>query len=511
MSISNINKRFLEQIKQDCLYKNFLHKYKDKDNFYQLLLKAGAIEEDLTETDIEAIRDYRLLTLPIINRKSDSKRPKAIVVSTGSYSPMHLGHVDSMESAKDYIENILGYEVLQGVMSLSHDGYVSIKNNGIAKLHIGERTQKAYEILKDNSWITIDRFEGEFVSTPINFSTVLERVRNYLLEHHPLVSNNVKVFYVFGADNASFAYSFVNNDKYEAICLERGIYDFNEVKKELSEFKNIHFVKNQKDSKNLSSTEVRKSIKIDNDKISGKRIYLIRKDDVSNDFASKLSRIIKCYVKDDVEIRLFDSNDIKNIKTDKSISLDKYIKGQYNLDVSRVFNLSDSQMKAFDMTSLKADFDIQIKDIPECCYTLIDDDTVSGFTINFIRDLLKRYNIEINNIEILTSQILKEDESLYDIIDARDFMFNQKIGGLVVQSFNGKNIRVPYVAPIVNLTSRASVKPEYQLLATKEILELNKEIVLSKNNNDIFEYLNLSSVEFINLYIKYLDNYLREK
>lgn len=63
----NINERFLSQIVNDCLYKNLYNNYKNEDRFLKLLCESGAIEENRTEIDDKAIKDYSLLTLPLLD------------------------------------------------------------------------------------------------------------------------------------------------------------------------------------------------------------------------------------------------------------------------------------------------------------------------------------------------------------------------------------------------------------------------------------------------------------
>lgn len=514
---NKLNKSYSEQINQDCLYKNMVVEYINEERFDDFLIKSGCIEEFLTETDKDAIKDLDLLTMPIIDfkqeyDKNNQAKKLAIVISTGSFSPMHDGHVDAMELAKKYVEDKLGYQVIQGVMSLSHDGYVSIKNNGAAKLHVGERTHLAYEKLKNKAWITIDRFEGEYVSVPINFSTVIERVRNYIIRHNKSVDLDLKVFYVFGADNASFSYAFINNDNYNSICVQRGTYDYSEIKNNLKDNLNIHFIENNTSTLNYSSTEIRKK-KNDLQKYIGKKqIYFIRTDDVSLEFCNALKNSIKDYINTDVEIRFISSQNFELDDYEKTISLDKYIKAKYNLDLSRVFALSDIQFKAFGMTSLTENIEEQIKRIPKGEYVLFDDDSVSGYTFKKVEQILNKNGIYVTQKEILVSSFINESlEVIYDIIDARDFIFNHPKGGLVVKNFNGKCIRVPYIAPFVNLTTRANILPEYQIAVSKKILEINESYNLSnKFNNHIFEECKMTKQDFIEKYKKYFNNYLGE-
>lgn len=513
---NKLNKSYFEQITKDCLYKNMVDKYINEENFDDFLIKSGCIEEFLTEVDKDAIKDLDLLTMPIIDfkqeyDKNNQAKKLAIVISTGSFSPMHDGHVDAMELAKKYIENTLGYQVIQGVMSLSHDGYVSIKNNGIAKLHVGERTHLAYEKLKNKDWITIDRFEGEYVSVPINFSTVIERVRNYIIRHNKNVNLDLKVFYVFGADNASFSYAFINNDNYNSICVQRGKYDYSEVKNSLKDNLNIHFIENDTLTINHSSTEIRKK-KIDSEKRIGKnKIYFIRTDDVSLEFCNALKDVIKNYINEEVEIRFISSQNFELNDYEKTISLDKYVKAKYNLDLSRIFALSDIQFNAFGMISLTENIESQINKIPKGEYILFDDDSVSGYTFRKVEEILNKNGIDVIKKEILVSSFIDESiEEIYDIIDARDFVINHLKGGLVVEDFEGAHIRVPYIAPFVNLTTRANILPKYQIEVSKKILEINGKYNLESNINipSFKSHVSINS-DFIKKYYGYFNNYLK--
>jgi nicotinic acid mononucleotide adenylyltransferase len=492
----------LFNIDNDCLYKNFKNRYQNEIYYQELLYKSGFLDEQRTQIDQEAINDYKLLSLPIRDiPESDSL---AVIVTTGSFSPLHEGHIEAMTVAKKYVEN-LGHKVIQGVISLSHDGYVSYKNGGLAKLHVGNRTQIVYDKIKDIDWITVDRFEGELVSCPINFSTVLQRIKCYFNYH---TNKNIKIFYVFGSDNASFSYSFVDNDDYQSICVERSTYDYTKVAADLNSFPNIHFIKNKSIYSGYSSTEVRKAYKPDRDDSQEDHlIYLIRTDDVPLDFAEQLKSIVAKYLNKKVEIKLFDSKDL-SYDVSNCISMDKYVKGEYSLDVSRVFQLSGYQNKAQGMCSLKEDLNLQISKIPKGDYKLIDDDSVSGYTMKEITKLLSLHDVNITDTDCLVSSILKKGESLYDIIDARDFLLGSNNGGLVVSLFGKTNIRVPYMFPLVNLTTRANILPEYHVQFTKEILELNQSFSSVQYTPLLKNLCYNDNNEFIKKYLMYINNYL---
>lgn len=111
----------IDFLKNDCLYWNTYEYFKDNKNLSNIMTKAGLIKEPRSQDDNLILNDYNIISMPL-NKKYESKN--AIIVSTGSFSPMHEGHVQSMLIAKNHIEK-MGYNVIQGVISLSHDAYVS--------------------------------------------------------------------------------------------------------------------------------------------------------------------------------------------------------------------------------------------------------------------------------------------------------------------------------------------------------------------------------------------------
>ena len=58
---------------------------------------------------------------------NDNGKEFALLLSTGSFSPIHSAHIDMMEAAKKEVEARYGIPVLGGYISPSHDGYVSTK------------------------------------------------------------------------------------------------------------------------------------------------------------------------------------------------------------------------------------------------------------------------------------------------------------------------------------------------------------------------------------------------
>ncbi len=94
--------------------------------------------------------------------------------------------------------------------------------------------------------------------------------------------------------------------------------------------------------------------------------------------------------------------------------------------------------------------------------------------------LSKEDQIKINHTKMLIQDYLKDEECLLDVVDARDFLINKENSqGLVVKKINKNSGRVPYIFPEVNLTTRATIAPAYQIPFSKDICNLN----LSYNND----------------------------
>lgn len=154
--------------------------------------------------------------------------------------------------------------------------------------------------------------------------------------------------------------------------------------------------------------------------------------------------------------------------------------------------------------------------IPPGHYTLVDDDSVSGFTMNAIEKMISQGDVTISGRATLISQVLGVNERLYDVIDARDFLIGSEKCGLVVDLF-GEHIRVPYLFPFVNLVARARILPDVQLACSREIWILNKQYAgartidsLEESQRKLYAYLGFTGTvgEVCDHFIALINNYL---
>lgn len=482
-NINNKNKNtyLAWKILRDRFYSKVYKKYESIDMCY----KAGFIDDNI---DIENIDFYnlQLLTTPygkLFNNLENNDKTSIVLLSTGGFAPLHDGHIEMMEVAKKELQK-RGYNVIGGYFSPSHDKYV------LTKPLISEtyeyRLQKCQEKIQNNDWLMIDPFECKYVNTYVNFTDIINRLELYLQKY---IDKRIKVAYVFGSDNLDFMYCFENDGI--GICVERDLNNknFQLMKNQNKNINNIFINKTNKFY--LKSREIRKN-NIYSNKLNKNTDYIIRNESILP-FNHLLNIVDKNTLINTQKIALekfknilveqFPSKNIlvmdlnsqlelasKILKGQKTISLDNYFDGTYNLSISRLFNVSDPQLKYIQLTTRNnININNQIRKIKDGRYTLVDDDSVSGTTIKSVKKLLPK-NIEINNTYFFANQ---NKDNIFDVVDFRDFIIGSKNGGLMIKLNENKNIRAPYILPYVSLVSRASIDPKNEIDFSIKILELN--------------------------------------
>jgi nicotinic acid mononucleotide adenylyltransferase len=370
---------------------------------------------------------------------SDLNKPFLVLLNTGSYSPIHLGHLEMMEKAKTLMNE--HYHVLGGYLSPSHDAYVSTKYEKTACYHSDARIALCQEVLHDSDWLMLDPWEARYNNQPINFTDVILHLKKYLNKYvEPIINAHVEIGYVFGSDNAGFTWAFIEQGI--SICFERPSYElpYETVSNDsLLDHKRHFFIPkttNIQSSKliregehNFLPSKIKElyfnykdnSYKIDSD------IYIIRNDTVYctqnihddnktialNTFVQQLHMDLKYafspYIHiNTLEINAEEQNSYLNSEAFKDkniINIDNctYKPEQYSLGLSRVFNIADGQIYSNTLVSrpgLKP-LEEQINLIPAGQYSLVDDDIASGRTIALLRKKLPS-TIRINEIIALS-------------------------------------------------------------------------------------------------------------
>lgn len=484
---------FAWKVLRDKYYSEIYKEYKDEN----LLIKAGFIQDSLTLDEIDYY-NINLITTPFDKIKENVKdlENPIVLLSTGGFYPIHDGHITMMEEAKKVLSKN-GYDIIGGYLSLSHDDYISTKPYCISDQY--ERINEGREYLKNNDWLMIDPWESIYVRTLINFTDVIERLQKYLQKH---IDERIKVAYVFGGDNVEFMYCF---KKYGiAVCLNRNGYNelFNEIIKIKND--NMYFINNSNFTSFLSSRYIRKNRPPKTNLNKDSKNYLIRNESIlplsnlirennkkllqqlQEEFLNKFIKLLsdcfdnKIFVNIiDMETQLKDA--YKYLQKQNTINLDSYFRGTYNLEVSRLFDISSYQDKYVKLIGRLGHESIedQVSKIKKGNYVLVDDDSVTGKTLKHIKEKLPT-DVVIDKTCLLANSINK---NVFDVIDLRDFIIGTKNSGLVVKLPNGVYTRSPYVMPYVNLTTRASIPPSKEKIFSIAVWQMNKEFYQKYNKN----------------------------
>lgn len=479
------------KILRDEYYSEVYKKYLSID----IVVRAGFI---LDSIDLEDINYYKLnlLTTPVSkiieNMEDKDIQNPVVLLTTGGFDPIHEGHLYMMDFAKKVLEEN-GYNVIGGYLSPSHENYVSTKP--YYKINAYERLDLCQECVKDSKWLMIDPFESIYVKTYINFTDIIQRLQLYLRKH---VNPNIQVAYVFGGDNSEFMYCFEN--KGIGICVERESYSekFDQMKNKFKG-KNNFFINNKSIVSTYSSRNIRqrKGYDYNNQNYSKEDgDYVIRNEGMTplvkykqsvkekilkeehEEFLNKLIELIRQAFDNQLNVKAINMEEqLKKaysiLENKQTISLDTYYRGTYDIETSRLFDISDIQKKYISLIGRIGHDTVkkQIQKIKDGNYILVDDDSATGKTIREVMsNLPERINIE--QIFLLASMV---SEKIFDIVDLRDFIIGVENGGLVVRLPNGEIARSPYMLPYVSLKTRATISASKEMEISIKLWEMNRE------------------------------------
>lgn len=518
-----------------------------KTQSLQVLIDAGFFDDGLEpgalaktadlqflSTPLEHVRQ-RVLELECAGKIHDKKL--VVLLTTGCFAPIHIGHVKMMQRAREAMEE-RGYEVVGGYFSPSHDDYVATKGEEARRLTIDYRSQIINKVLEDSDWLELDAWEARYAPTDINFTSVVDRLKHYINTHIE-TPVDIEIAYVFGADNIQFARAFT--EKGLAVCVARPgnearVSTFIE-KSGLADNPNIVFAEST--DTDISSTKVRSGAVAAFDRLSGdaayermikgearrhtqekeqpQALYLVRDDlqwalepwaskidpqalqEAIANFRSGLVRAIENafertrapgYPKRveaillSVDDQMDTVRDIMSICPEKVINNDIITGGDNNaVGLSRLFSLSSGQTYSRTLVPRPGRENLQqlMGRLAKGGRIMIDDDIATGTTMRLIEAKLPegvQFEDKISLSEIVFRKNCPDrNYEFWDIVDARDFLLGSRSGGLVVQLFNGAVGRAPYILPYTSLVTRAKIPPDQEMALSAEILRLNRRFL----------------------------------
>ena len=154
------------------------------------MLDQSNVEEDFSEV----IKNLQLL--------KDSNHQKVILFATGSYCPVHYGHLQVFDAASKFLTEKYNIDVLAGYISPSCDLYVDSKLRSESipfsdRLEMIKRACLEHNSQSNVIHILTSSWEG-LQPTFIDFPTVRDHFQEMVDKTFP--SENIKVIYIAGAD-----------------------------------------------------------------------------------------------------------------------------------------------------------------------------------------------------------------------------------------------------------------------------------------------------------------------
>lgn len=169
---------------------------------------SAVITEPLTQEQVYAklshnYQQWRQSTTTTNTTKATRDGKPVVLVSTGSYNPIHVHHVQVFQEAKKRMER-KGYVCLAGFLSPSHDHYVSRKlllrkhqsSHFIPSRH---RYRMIHAAVQDSDWLSAHPWEMSQDGF-VDFGPTLHQIR--LSIHAWLGDETVQVRYLCGMDHA---------------------------------------------------------------------------------------------------------------------------------------------------------------------------------------------------------------------------------------------------------------------------------------------------------------------
>jgi len=129
------------------------------------------------------------------NMSQENPKKMAILISTGSYNPLHLMHVHMLEVAKKHLEKA-DYCVVGGYISPSHDFHVMLKL-GDEGIKAKDRCNMIELALQDSDWIALSSWECE-QDYFVDFGAVTKNIEEFIHQNFP--ENKIECFYCCGGD-----------------------------------------------------------------------------------------------------------------------------------------------------------------------------------------------------------------------------------------------------------------------------------------------------------------------
>lgn len=390
-------------------------------------------------------------------------------------------------------------------------------------------------------WLMVDPWEALHADVALNFTEVLDRLERYL-SARLRTSLPVHVVYVFGSDNARFSLSFLHRGR--SLCIVRP--GQNEALARYREHpllkanSRVMFAEPSPEAFDTSSRQIRQQAGgdelvpegaralwkswIKRATLPSRRLCLLVRDEGDFGVAHWLScreegavRRARAAFFDGLLIAFRDimgrtaphervdiSLQVMNLDEQRTrvdevlrgrrvLSLDPCLPGDTNLAISRSISLGDASPDPLFIerpTEARREavaFSASGYALSPGSYVLLDDDAVSGATLDYIREDLRKTQpgVVIEEVVVASDLLCPELAGSFpregiDVCDSRDFLVGSREGGLVVRT-PGSELdrqecsRAPYLLPYVSPARRASIPVSQEIAFSRAIWQLNAD------------------------------------
>jgi len=139
---------------------------------------AGFFMDD--DPDDAPLDDVDWLCTPRPKRPVSRDRP-VVLLATGGFCPVHAGHVEMMDRAREAAERA-GFDVVGGYLSPGHDAYLRMKCGPLA-IAAQVRLRLCADAVAHSDWLSVDPWEAMHRRVAVNFTDVTARLEAYLRAH----------------------------------------------------------------------------------------------------------------------------------------------------------------------------------------------------------------------------------------------------------------------------------------------------------------------------------------